>query len=171
MSRSSYRLAVIQNHINVNTQSCSVETRESHNATSPSITVSSTFGMVDDIVRIQLNGFQPGENVTLVARLLENRVQFESRCVYKIDDNGCADNFSSASSGGTFIGISFDTGNFCFVKCISCHATLIINFIMQLDLKTFRTVYETIMIIIHFQLKHLSQKSFILCSQYSELKT
>ncbi|KAL4237849.1 hypothetical protein ACF0H5_002561 [Mactra antiquata] len=102
ISHTARRLGVIHDHVRVSKRHCSEQTE---NVKNPTIAVNPLHGMVDETVHISLKGFPAQQNVTLVASLIENNVHFESRCVYKTDDDGCADNFSSESAGGTFCGI------------------------------------------------------------------
>lgn len=60
--------------------------------------------MVDEKIKIRLDGLGSNQLVTLVADVIENGTMFEARCLYQADSNGEIDNSSNASLAGSFKG-------------------------------------------------------------------
>ncbi|KAL4233224.1 hypothetical protein ACF0H5_007908 [Mactra antiquata] len=99
MFQSLRRLSVLKNHLSYNPRWCFLSTG------SPSVSVSPQVGLVDECVKIKLNGLEAKQDITIVAKVIENGVEFESRCVYTSDEEGKVDNYTSSSIAGTFLGV------------------------------------------------------------------
>jgi hypothetical protein len=95
------RLEVLNRHFAVGTKVCY---SSAANNVAPSITVKPSIGMVDEKVNIHIRGLAASQVVTVVADVIENGMKFESRCIYKADNNGEIHNFSTESIGGYFKG-------------------------------------------------------------------
>lgn len=101
MLKSVRRLAVIMGHA-VKAQNCSSVSHSHQNR--PSLHVSPAVCMVDEPVHIQMSGLNSSQLVTFVLDLIENDTSFQSRCLYKADDNGTVDNCRMPSLEGSFTG-------------------------------------------------------------------
>ena len=79
----------------------------------PSIHITPSTALVDQKVEVIVKGLKPKETVTLVADVEENRCRFQSRGVFKADENGVIHNETSSSIAGTFTGMGLKVQIFC----------------------------------------------------------
>jgi len=100
MLKSVRRLAVLKIHL----QNVSGSHAVSSSNAKPSLTIKPQRCLVDEKIRIQLTGLSSHQLVTLVADVTENGRTFESRCLYRSDENGVVDSWVNESLGGSFSG-------------------------------------------------------------------
>ncbi|KAH3726110.1 bile acid-CoA:amino acid N-acyltransferase-like isoform X2 [Dreissena polymorpha] len=102
MLKSIRRLTVILGHA-VKAQHCSSMSLSDQDR--PSLHVSPMVCMVDEPIHIRMSGLDSSQLVTFVLDLIENDTKFESRCLYKADNNGIVDNCRTHSLEGSFTGV------------------------------------------------------------------
>lgn len=123
MRKSLERLATLRRHLLTSTQHGSISASPTQCNNGPALLVTPSSCLVDEKIKIHLDGLGSNQLVTLVADVTENGTMFEARCLYQADSNGEIDNCSNASLAGSFKGEI----NYCYLILIATFFSALIQ--------------------------------------------